>query len=203
MKLILRLLLILILALLVSAAWLYRDQLLPLLGGKGEQGSAAPSREALVRARGKVDSLNAWRADSIVLTAAEMASVVQEGLPADFVRHVDSLTVRLEPGAIGIAGRLETALIPRDAMGPFAGVLDPWEPVSASGPVHVVRPGKAEWEIRELSVRGFPFPRAVIERVVSDGMHGRQSRVAFQLPAGVSSLRIRPEGVTLYRGEAR
>jgi len=207
-KLAFRLVVALVLAIIVVGAWLYRDQLIPMVreridrarGSHAESQTGTPSAGALGRARGKVDSLNAWRADSVVLNAAEMASLIQEGLSPEFTRNVDSLRVALGDGIIVVSGRLDTSVLPRDALGSFSGVLSKREPITASGPVRIVRAGVGEWRIETLKVRDFPIPRAVIDRMATEGLHSRNAQLEFAAPPGVTNVRVRPDGVTLYRG---
>jgi hypothetical protein len=201
-----RLLAILGLAALVSGVWLFRRPLLaffrPRLGQL--QPGSGPSPANLAKARDKIDSLNAWRADSVVLTPGEAASLLVEGLPREARRHLDSLRLVLGDGAVTLSGRLETAQIPGEALGPLAGALDPWERVSASGPLVFRRPGSAEWRVRALTLRGFTLPESATRRLVDWGLPGsRGGTVPIDLPPGLSGLRVRPRGVAVYGTEAR
>src|SRR5258705_4796749 len=81
----LRLLFILVLLLLLGGAWLYRHELV----GMWRFWRSGPHTEVPVTGRASahglaaatdlVDSLNGWRADSIVLTAEEPASLLHAG----------------------------------------------------------------------------------------------------------------------------
>ncbi len=206
-----RLLGILTLAALVSGAWLFRHDILRLVrpqvarvteslgGGAAGTGNAG----ALARARDKIDSLHGWAADSVVLTAGEMASLLADGLPKEARGRLDSIALVLGEGRLSISARLETAQIPRDALGPFAGALDPWERISAAGPVRVARAGQAEWRVDALTLRGITLPEEASHRLVERALPGADNGVVpVALPAGIAGLRIRPDGVALYRKEA-
>jgi hypothetical protein len=142
-----------LLALLLAGAylgWRNRDRIADMLGLRpavtvAPESRGQPTGRGLARALEKVDSLNGWRADSIVLSAGEMASLIGAGLPALVRRDIDSLRVELLEGAIRVCGRIRTEGLPREVLGPFAGALRPWEPAgspAASGsPRRVVRNG--------------------------------------------------------------
>src|SRR5207247_3268161 len=87
----------------LALGWLYRDRLRRegqrLLGGHTAAAPAVsagrPAARALESARSKVGSRNGWRADSIVLTPAEVASLMGSGLEPEFRKELESLQVEL------------------------------------------------------------------------------------------------------------
>jgi hypothetical protein len=201
---------LLVLAALGYEAWIHRDELDRMIrfwrGTPANEAPAAtgvPTLKALRSATDKVDSLNGWRADSVVVTAQEMASLIGDGLDQRIRGHVDSLSVTLGAGVITVRARMETRQIPRDALGPLAGALQPWERVQASGPVRIVRPGTAEWEVESLRLRDFAFPREVIRgflaRAVRDASPGT---VPVRIPRGITAVRVSSQAVILYGAPA-
>ena len=213
-----------VLAVALSAGWLFRADLLrrlppqvarvsEALGAGGPRAAddmertdaapATPGSAALGRARDKVDSLHGWHADSVVLTPAEVASLIVEGLPGAARRRLDSIRVRLGDDRITVDARLETAAIPKAALGPLAGALEPWEPVTGSGVVAPKQPGWAEWRVDALTLRGFTLPAPASRDLLGRALPGvRDGALPFALPRGISRIRVRPSGATLYR-EAR
>jgi len=158
-----------------------------------------PGESAMQRATNKIDSLNGWGADSVTLTAAEMASLVGAGLDQQVRRELDSLEVTLGEGRIAVSGKIRTAGLPRDVLGPLAGALNDREPVSGAGPVQVTGPGRAEWRLDAFQVRDFDFPREMVPRIV--GLLAgdkRDSVLSIAIPAGIGRVRVHPNGVTLY-----
>ena len=113
------------LILLLVAGYLYRDRVIDfvhrLSGGEKPSSEVVgrPTEGGARRALDKIDSLNAWRADSVVLTAAEMASLIGAGLDPAFRDQVDSLAVTLGEGRIGIEASLLTDRLPRSVLGPL------------------------------------------------------------------------------------
>lgn len=158
-----------------------------------------PGVDALARAIAKIDSLNGWRADSVVLTAAEMASLIGAGLDGRVRHELDSLAVVLGTDRIAVSGKIRTAGLPRDALGPLAGALEEREPIQAAGAVAVTGPGRAEWRVDAFQVRDFDFPREMVPRIVGlVAGNERDSVIAIVIPLGIRGVRVRPDGVTLY-----
>jgi hypothetical protein len=189
---------------LLAIGWLYRDRLADelrqVLGTEAKAGatSGRPGTKALLSARAKIDSLNGWRADSVVLTASEVASMIGVGLDPSVRSQLDSLQVQLLDGSIGVSGLLATARLPRELIGPLAVALRPKERVQAAGPLTVVGPRRAEWAVRSFSIREFPIPRDAVPKLVSKALGDSTRRtVPIRIPAGVREIRIRPSGATL------
>lgn len=206
---------LLLLAALISGAWLFRHEILERVGpevarvrerfreGKaGGHGAGVPGPEALEEATDKVDSLNGWQADSVLLSAAEMAALIERGLPRAARGRLDSITLVLGRDRVTVSALLETKRIPREVLGPLAGALDPWERISAAGTVEGRGPGRAVWQVDALSLRGFTLPEAASRDLVARALPGApDGAIPLDLPAGIAALRVRPSGVALYRTE--
>jgi hypothetical protein len=187
--------------------WLYRDRLTSearkvfgsIGGTEAPAGAGRPGSRALVTAQAKIDSLNGWRADSVVLSASEVASMIGAGLDPALRSQLDSLQVELQDGSIAVKARLATARLPRELVGPLSMALKPTEPIEAAGPLTVVAPRKAEWALRSFSIRGFPLPRDAVPKLVAKAL-GDPSRktVPVRIPAGIRQIRLRASGATLY-----
>jgi hypothetical protein len=194
--------------LLLVAGYLYRDRIILWVHdftGRRPAGSeivGRPTEGGAQRALDKIDSLNAWRADSVVLTAAEMASLIGAGLDPAFRGQVDSLAVSLGEDRIGIEASLLTDQIPRSALGPLGTMVDKREHLSASGTVELVEPGRAVWIVDRLSLGSFPFPRDVIPRLLEKAMGSHSSEVPFTVPHGLRAVKVRPTGVSLFGSTA-
>jgi hypothetical protein len=197
------------------AGWLYRDRvvregrrLLDRIEAPATPAPRAaappagrPGSRALASARAKIDSLNGWRADSVVLTAPEVASLMGDGLTPAFRQELDSLRVELLEDEVVVRARLRTAKLPKDALGPLAMALRPTEPVEAAGPLRVTSPGAGEWAVRSFRIRDFPVPGPAVPHLVSRalGDPGRET-VPLKLPAGVRAIHVHPGRATLYGG---
>jgi hypothetical protein len=187
------------------AGWLYRDRLMDgimHLGGRGVPITAEagrPGTRALAAARARTDSVARHTADSVVLSASEMASLIGDGLSPVVRGQLDSLTVRLLQGQIEVGARLATGQIPRALLGPLALVVPDHAAIRAAGPVDVVSPGRGQWEIERLSVAGLPVPvdavRSRLSQALGAGGHGG---LPVTIPPGVREIRIRPTGAVLF-----
>ncbi|MBA3555870.1 MAG: hypothetical protein H0W29_14070 [Gemmatimonadales bacterium] len=190
----------------LALGWLYRDRLVRegrrLLSGNEAPAAATegrPGRVALQSARAKVDSLNGWRADSVVLSPPEVASLIGAGLDPELRGELDSMQVRLLDGEIQLRARLRTARLPREMFGPLTGVLRETEPVEAAGPLEVTGPGQGEWRVRSFEIRGFPLPADAVPRLMARAVGDSGGRaVPVRIPKGIREVRVRPTGATLY-----
>jgi hypothetical protein len=191
--------------------WLYRDRVLREARGLRDRvvhSSPAqsagppvgrPGPRSLARAQAKIDSLNGWRADSVVLSPGEVASLMGQGLAPSFRKELDSLQVELLDGEVKVRARLHTARLPQEVVGPFANALRPDEPVEAIGPLRVTGPGAGEWAVRSFAIRGVPLPAPVVKRMVARALDDpSRETIPWRVPAGIRGVRVRPGGVTLY-----
>lgn len=184
--------------------WLYRDRALEVVhglmgGGVQVEAAGRPEAEALAPAEQKLRRLAAGRADSVVLTAGETATLLLERLDPRLRRQLDQVEVRLGENRLRLAARLNTTRIPRGVFGPLNAVVRDVEPVALGGPVTVRGPGRAEWEVREADVRGLPLPtplvRTLVQRALDDST---ATGIPLTLPAGVHALRLSTAGLILY-----
>jgi hypothetical protein len=197
------------LIILLGIGWLYRDrlatearQVFGIFGSGSEPVSVGrPTTRSVVSARAKIDSLNGWRADSVVLNASEVAAMIGSGLDPSLRSQLDSLQVELRDGSVAVKARLATKRLPRELVGPLSMALRPTEPIEAAGPLAVVGPRSAEWELQSFKIRSFPLPRDALPKLVSRALGQPDRRtVPVRIPAGIREIRVRPSGVTLLGG---
>jgi hypothetical protein len=190
----------------LGVAWIYRDRLesearrvIERVQGVVPSSEGRPGVTSLESAEAKVDSLNGWRADSVVLSASEFASLVGSGMDRQFRAQLDSLQVELLDGEIRVSARLRTAGLSPELMGPLAGALGPTEPVDASGPVRVTRPGAGEWRVRTFRIADFPIPDEMVPGLVGQALGDpRRTAVPVRIPQGIRAIRVRPGSAILY-----
>jgi hypothetical protein len=195
------------LLILLGIGWLYRDRITSearrVFGSLGDQEASSsagrPGTRSLMSAQAKIDSLNGWRADSVVLTASEVASMIGSGLDPDLRKQLDSLQVELQDGSIAVKARLATARLPQELTGPLAIALRPTEPIEAAGPLEVVGPEQAEWAVRSFRIRNFPLPQDAVPNLVSKAFgNPKRKTVPVRIPPGIREIRLSPTGATLY-----
>ena len=190
----------------LAVGWLYRDRLAgeaqklvgSFTGAHASPTGGRPGSRALLSARAKIDSLNGWRADSVVLNASEVASMIGAGLDPSLRSQLDSLQVELQNGSITVKARLATARLPRELVGPLSVALRPTEPIEAAGPLEVVGPRQAEWKLQSFRIRNFPIPRDAVPTLVSRALgNPKRTTVPVKIPAGVREIRLHPGSATL------
>jgi hypothetical protein len=195
------------LILLLAVGWLYRDRVTGevrrLFGSSVLTNQVTsvgrPGSRAIISARAKIDSLNGWRADSVVLDASEVASLIGAGLDPAVRSQLDSLQVYLMDGSVAVKASLATARLPRELVGPLAVALRDREPVEAAGPIEVVGPRRADWDVRSFRIRNFPIPRDAVSKLVSRALgDSTRNTVPVRIPAGIREIKIRPSGATLF-----
>lgn len=196
----------------VALAWWYRaplTQAISRLVGRRDtalppvaaDSIGAPTPGALASAQEKLQALGRSPGpDSVVLSANETAALVGTGIDWTVRRSFDSLRVELLEGILAVHARLDTKLIPQDALGPLRGFLAAREPLRIAGPVVIGRPGIARWTVRELSLRGFPFPVAAVRSMARQAAGADSTgSVAIQVDPAIADVRVHPTGLVLYR----
>jgi len=199
-----------------AVAWWFREPILRTASRYvGRHGTAlppvadtavgAPTPKALQSTQGKIEKLKQPTGpDSVVLSPNEIASLVGSSIDWSVRKSFDSLRVELLEGTVAVYCRLDTRVIPPDAIGPLAGMLNPMEPLRIAGPLRIDRPGVAHFTVQELSLRGFPFPGQVVKQL-AQRMAGADSTGAVPLRVSPTFLdvAIHPTGVVLYRHRRR
>lgn len=137
--------------------------------------------------------------DSVVLTPNEMASLIGGGIDWTVRKGFDSLRVELLDSSFALDARLDTRVLPRDALGPAEHVLATYEPLRMAGPVTIARPGVAHWSVKELSLHGFPFPAAAVARLAKLVAGAEDGSVPVLVPPMIGRIAIHPTGVVCYR----
>jgi hypothetical protein len=160
----------------------------------------APTPGAVRAAAAKLASLSVPDGpDSVVLTPNEMASLIGGGIDWTVRKGFDSLRVELLDSSIAVNARLDTRVLPRDALGPAEHVLATYEPLRMAGPVTIAKPGVARWKVRELSLHGFPFPAPAVARLAKLVAGADDGSVPVLVPPAIRRIAITPTGVVCYR----
>ncbi len=160
----------------------------------------SPSPDALQSAMEKERAIS--RRDGpgrVVLSADEVASLIEDRLPSGAKQALDSITVTIARNRFTLEATLQTELFGRDLLGPLRGMIDPREPIRISGPAEVRAPGVIGWVVDEFRVASFPFPGPAIPVLVDRLTGGTGGMMLLAVPAEVDDLQVRPDGVTFYR----
>ncbi len=200
-----RILLLLVFAAGLVLAWNYRDEIRRKIHQwtaddtvRESEGRADPSLVPAVRRR--VEELRTGRRDTLVLSAAEVASLVAAEVGRQVPGAMDSVEVRLGQDEVGVQGLIDTRRV-KTPLGPAAPLLRDWERIEAAGRLTFRRAGTAEWEVERIRVRGLPVPRSLmtgmLRQLAGEGeAAGAVARIP--LPAHLGGLRVTPVGLVLY-----
>jgi hypothetical protein len=154
-----------------------------------------PDARAVLR---RLDGLRAGGADSVVLSAGDLASLAAELAAKVVPQAVDSIEVRLDRDDVELRARVDTRRVPV-TLGPLSGVVRDHEYVEAGGRLVYRRPGLAEWVVERVRVRGVPVPRSFVEEQIRRfAPRVAESGIPVTLPSGATGLRVTPGGLTLY-----
>jgi len=91
------------------------------------------------------------------------------------------------------------------AIGPVGAVLNDREKVQLTGTFRVLKPGLAEFAVKEVRVRNFPVPRGMIPALVKRLDRGArppelsEGALAVPIPRYVGDIRVANGKVTLYK----
>ena len=164
------------------------------------EGPGRASADALRSARRKHERMSRLDGPELVaMSAAEIASLIRDGLDPVGQRALDSLTVTLKEGQFVMEAVLVTEVWGREALGMMGGLLQPLEPLRVAGPAHIERRGVMAWEPLEFSVRSLPFPRVAIPPIVNRLTGGDNGLILLAVPATVAEIRISPGQATMYK----
>lgn len=137
--------------------------------------------------------------DHVVLSAAEMASVVRDRLDPGARLVLDSIGVRLRRDTLTLVAVLLTGPFGGDLLGPLRGILNPREPLKLSGVAEIREPGVISWSIDEFMVSSFPFPQAAVPLLVKHLTGSPDGVILMTVPPSVLDLTVRPAGITFSR----
>ena len=201
-----------LLVLLAIVGWFTRDRWLSRVTGSEPAVSSAPVWEPLStgageRGRHAIESLKSTNGPVFAnLKASELASYVFLSLAKIIPASADSA----EAAVIGDAVFVRAIVPMRDiagsgALGPLGGLLNDRERISFGGTLRIVRPGLAEFQIREIKLRDFGVPRGAIPKLLDQITHGHRPEgvsadaLPVPTPMTLGDVRIANHAVTLYK----
>jgi hypothetical protein len=195
----------------VVGGWIYRPQLAGLyrsiVGGEppfgivsGDTTIGRPSPEALRAAERKEFDIGSARgAGYVTLSADEVASLIQSRLTLSARQAVDSLQVLLSEDRVTLRGDIRLELFSRDLLGPLAELLGSRQQLRMGGPAAIEDTGMIAWRCDEFVIRAFPFPPSAIPKLVNRLTGGTGGAFLIPVPPTVGEVRVRADGITLYR----
>jgi hypothetical protein len=151
----------------------------------------------------RLDSLLRARKDSVVLSAAELASLVAAAAAQFVPGALDSVEVRLDADDVEVHGRIDTRRIPV-SLGPLGGMVRDHENVEAGGRLIYRRSGIAEVQVERVRIRGVPVPRSLADEMLRRFTGSASgSVIEVPIPPSVTGIRVSSGGLTLYGSSSR
>jgi hypothetical protein len=202
-----------ILAVVMAAGWATRDRWWPGRAKTAEVPSAPTwqplSPESAERARAALASLERPTGPAFVnMTAAELASYAFEQAGAALPPSSDSVEAAVVGEMIGVRASVRLSELGGSSLlGPLAGMLGDREGMEMAARFRIVRPGLGELEVRELKLRDFRLPAALLPRLVRNLSHGErpeglsEAAIPVETPGHVGDVRVGNGRVTVYRTE--
>ena len=203
-----------IVVLALIAGWLLRDRWLSVSSRSGDTALARTgdpweplTPEAAARARRAVNGLGQRGGPGVVtLRAGELASFVLEGLRAQLPRSIDSLQAAAIGERLCVRGNVRLSEIGAEkVLGGLAALLGERERIQFCGGFRVIRPGLAEFQVKEIKLRDFPVPSSAIPRLLRQIERGSRPEgvsldgLPLVVPTYVEDVRMGDRQVTLYR----
>lgn len=204
----------LLLLILGAAGWHFRDKWVPKV--KERFTAEAPATGAGwapitvsggTRAKDRIASLGRRNGPAYVtLTPSEFAAYVLGSALSGVAAGDTATQAVVQDGMLYIRTRVRLSdLGGKDALGPLARVFSETEPLMVAGTLSVVRPGLAQFRLKEVAVRELKVPRSAVGTLVKRwGPTPRPDSLATDglpvtLPADIVDLRLADGKITLYK----
>lgn len=203
-----------LLLILGALGWQFRDKWVPKV--KAMVTAEAPATSAGwapitaaggTRAKERIASLGRRGGPAYVtLTPTEFAAYVLGSALSSVAAGDTSTQAVVQDGMLYIRTRIRLAdLGGKDALGPLARMFNDTEPLMVAGTLSAVRPGLAQFRLKEVSVRELKVPRSAVGTLVKRwGPTPRPDSLATDglpvtLPNDVVDLRLADGRITLYK----
>lgn len=204
----------LLLLILGAAGWHFRDKWVPKV--KARFTAEAPATTAAwapitasggTRAKERIASLGRRNGPAYVtLTPSEFAAYVLGSALSGVAAGDTATQAVVQDGMLYIRTRVRLSeLGGRDALGPLARVFNDTEPLMVAGTLSMVRPGLAQFRLKEVAVRELKVPRSAVGTLVKRwGPTPRPDSLSTDglpvtLPAEIVDLRLADGKITLYK----
>jgi len=204
---------LLLLAILSILGWFTRGYWMPrVFGTRVAAVSTAPAWEPLsdagaARTRAALDRLSRPRGPAyIALSGSDVASYVFQELAKQLPASADSIQAAVIDDRVSMRAIVPLAdLGGVGSLGPLASMLSDRERVQFGGSFRVIRPGLAEFQVREVKVRDVTVPSALVPRLLSRFVRGPRPEglspngLPLAIPRHVGDIRVAGGRITLYK----
>ncbi len=207
---------LILLVILGCIAWLTRGQWLPKLRsqlGSSTESSANPwqpltaqgaarSRDALARLSRPTGPVFAN------VSGADAASYVYQELSRQLPPSADSMEAAVINDQLCLRGSVKVSDLGGQAvLGPLASLLGDRDRLQFCGTFHVIHPGLAEYEVKNMRVQDIASPQGAIPRLLAHIERGARpgglspDGLPLLVPSYIGDVRVGNGKVTLYKNE--
>jgi hypothetical protein len=194
----------------LAAGWLLRDRWLD--GGARSDVAAGPAWEPLTaegaaRARTAIGGLGSRGGPVFAsLRPGDLAAYIFEELAKQLPPSAENIRAAVIGERVHIKASVKLSeLGGASTLGPLAGLLSERDTVRFGGAFEVIRPGLAQYRVRELHVGNLALPAPLIPRVIRQVRRGAvpegvtDDGLALTIPEYIADVRIGDGKVTVYK----
>ncbi len=208
---------VVVLAILMVAAWLTRDTWMsrvrrsraPDAAEAGAPGWQRATADGAARARTQLKRLESKSGPAFVnVTPADLASYIMQEMSRTLPASADSIEAAAIGGRLYVRTTIRTAdLGAKDALGPMAALFGERERVQMGGTLRIIRPGFGELQVKEFRIRDFAVPRAIIPRLIRQITRGERAPelspdgLPLTTPPYIGDVRVSDGKITLYKAQ--
>lgn len=201
--------LVVLLVVACAAAWFSRDWWLAKAGLR-------PSRQVTAATWEAPADAGARRADAALkrlasptgpafanLSPGELLSYLEKEIGRALPKSVDSLQASVVGDRLYVRFRIDSDAVSKDKTGPIA-FLRGHQRIAVGGTLHVIRPGRAELQVKDVSIGSWRIPRGLIPNVLKQFAGDRPADassdgIAVATPDYIGDVRIANGRITVYK----
>jgi hypothetical protein len=165
------------------------------------------SQDGAERTRAALDKLNQPRGQVFqTLSASDLASYAFAELSKKFPGSAENVETSVSGQTVAVRADVKLAdLGGAGALGALGGMLNDREKVQLAGTFRVLRPGEAEFDVKDVRVRNFVVPRGMIPPLIRRIDRGvrpagiSETGLVVPIPRYVGDIRVANGKVTLYK----
>jgi hypothetical protein len=162
----------------------------------------ALSSEGATRTRKAIDALSRNNGPAFAtIEAADAASYIFQQLAQRLPQEARGVEATIANERVLLRSVVPIGKLP----GPLAGILNPNDTILMGGTIDMVRPGLAQFHVREIRVKEFSVPRAVLPQIVSKIDRGARPQgvaddaLPLMVPSYIGDVRVTGGKLTLYK----
>jgi hypothetical protein len=146
------------------------------------------------------------RPDSLRLEPGDLGSLVLVQIARELPPSADSIHAAVIDDLYHVRASVRPAdLGAADVLGALGGFLGEREPLQIGGTFHLLRPGLAEYRVRQIRIREFPIPDGLLPRLMARIRRGAPveglspTGLPLEIPVYIRDVHVSDGSVTLFK----